>query len=118
MLSAGDAQHRILERIAPLDALELSITDAHGCVLAETVTAPEDLPPFPSAAADGFAIRSSDTSNAASTPVSRTPSRCGIGPVAPSGTTAGAVGGPTTTTSSPPPSADDESLACTAPLEL
>ena len=72
MLSAGDAQQRILERISPLDALELSITDAHGCVLAETVTAPEDLPPFPSAAADGFAIRSSDTSNAASTPVSLT----------------------------------------------
>ncbi|MEX2393566.1 MAG: gephyrin-like molybdotransferase Glp, partial [Actinomycetota bacterium] len=72
MLSASDVQQRILERIAPLDALELSITDAHGCVLAETVTAPEDLPPHPSAATDGFAIRSADTGNAVSTPVSLT----------------------------------------------
>jgi molybdopterin molybdotransferase len=72
MLSAADVQQRILERIAPLDALELSITDAHGCVLAETVTAPEDLPAHPSAATDGFAIRSSDTTNAPTTPVSLT----------------------------------------------
>lgn len=55
-----------------MDALELSITDTHGCVLAETVTAPEDLPPLPSASTDGFAIRSMDTANAASTPVSLT----------------------------------------------
>src|SRR5688500_4746554 len=72
MLSAADVQQRILERIAPLDALELSITDAHGCVLAETVTAPEDLPPHPSAATDGIAIRSTDTANPPPTPVSLT----------------------------------------------
>lgn len=72
MLSVAEAQQRILERISPLDALELSITDAHGCVLAETVTAPEDLPASPSAATDGFAIRSADTGDAASSPVSLT----------------------------------------------
>ena len=72
MLSVAEAQQRILERISPLDALELSITDAHGSVLAETVTAPEDLPAFPSAAIDGFAIRSADTSDAANSPVSLT----------------------------------------------
>ncbi len=72
MLSVSEAQQRMLERIAPLDALEVSISDAHGCVLAETVTAPEDLPAFPSAATDGFAIRSGDTSGAASSPVSLT----------------------------------------------
>jgi molybdopterin molybdotransferase len=72
MLSVTEAQQRILQRISPLDALELSITDAHGCVLAETVTAPEDLPAFPSAATDGFAIRSADTTNAATSAVSLT----------------------------------------------
>jgi molybdopterin molybdotransferase len=72
MLSVSEAQQRILERISVLDPLELSITDSHGCVLAETVTAPEDLPPFPSAASDGFAIRSTDTTNAGSSAVSLT----------------------------------------------
>jgi molybdopterin molybdotransferase len=72
MLSVSEAQQRILERISVLDPFELSITDAHGCVLAETVSAPEDLPPFPSAATDGFAIRSADTANAATSAVSLT----------------------------------------------
>jgi molybdopterin molybdotransferase len=72
MLSARDAQHRILERISVLDPLELSISDAHGCVLAERVTATEDLPPFSTAALDGFALRSTDTASAGSTAVSLT----------------------------------------------
>src|SRR6266511_4370907 len=50
---------------------------------------------------------------AASTPVTRTPSRCGTGPVAASATTAGAAGGATTTTSSPPPSSDAHPLRYT-----
>jgi molybdopterin molybdotransferase len=72
MLSVKEAQERILERISVLDPLELSVTDAHGAVLAETVTAPEDLPPHPSAAIDGFALRSEDTATAGETPVSLT----------------------------------------------
>jgi molybdopterin molybdotransferase len=72
MLSSREVQERILERIAALDPLEMPITEAHGCVLAEMVTAPEDLPPFATAAADGFAVRSEDTAAAASTPVSMT----------------------------------------------
>lgn len=72
MLSAKEAQERILERISVLDPLELSVTEAHGCVLAETVTAPEDLPATATAATDGFAIRSEDTSRADSAPVSLT----------------------------------------------
>jgi molybdopterin molybdotransferase len=70
MLSARDAQHRILERISVLDPLELPISDAHGCVLAERVTAPEALPPFSTAALDGFALRSQDTAAAVSSAVS------------------------------------------------
>jgi molybdopterin molybdotransferase len=65
MLTVSEAQERVLERISPLDPLELSVTEAHGCVLAEVVTASEDLPPFATAAVDGFAVRSEDTSGAA-----------------------------------------------------
>jgi len=72
MLSVTDARDRVLEKTTPLDPLEMSVTDAHGCVLAETVTAPEDLPPHPTAAIDGFAIRSEDSANAEMTPVSLT----------------------------------------------
>lgn len=70
MLSVEEGRGRILERIAALDPLELSVTEAHGCVLAETVTSPEDLPAFASAAADGYALRSVDAQDAARTPVS------------------------------------------------
>ena len=72
MLTVSEAQARILERISVLDAIEMSITDAHGCVLAEKVAATEDLPPYASAAVDGFAIRASDTSNAEQQAVSLT----------------------------------------------
>ena len=72
MLSVKDAQDRILQRISVLDALELSVTEAHGCVLAETVTAPEDLPASATADTDGFALRAEDTSPANATPVSLT----------------------------------------------
>src|SRR5436309_5806491 len=49
---------------------------------------------------------SKQPSGAASTPVTRTSSRCGTGLVAASVTTAVVAGGPTTTTSSSPPSTD------------
>jgi molybdopterin molybdotransferase len=72
MISVSDARDRVLDKVSPLDPLEMSVTDAHGCVLAETVTAPEDLPPHPTAAIDGFAIKSEDTISAETTPVSLT----------------------------------------------
>src|SRR5919109_2239392 len=72
MLPAKDAQDRILQRISVLDPLELSVTEAHGSVLAETVTAPEDLPSTATAGVDGFAVRSEDTSGAGANPVSLT----------------------------------------------
>ncbi|HVE91478.1 MAG TPA: gephyrin-like molybdotransferase Glp [Actinomycetota bacterium] len=72
MLTVADARTRILDQTSPLDPLELSVTEAHGCVLAEHVTSPEALPPFPSASSDGFALRAGDTSGAASTPVGLT----------------------------------------------
>ena len=72
MIPAKEAQERILHRVSVLDPLELSVTEAHGSVLAETVTAPEDLPSSPTAAADGFAVRSDDTAGAEATAVSLT----------------------------------------------
>jgi molybdopterin molybdotransferase len=72
MLSVADARDRVLEKTSGLEPLEMSVTDAHGCVLAETVTAPEDLPPHPTAAIDGFAIKSEDTASAETSPVSLT----------------------------------------------
>ena len=37
---------QILEAVSPLSPLELTLADAHGCVLAEDVTATFPLPPF------------------------------------------------------------------------
>lgn len=72
MLTVDDARRHILDAITPLDPLELAIAEAHGSVLAEEVCAAEDLPPFPSSALDGYAIRSADTEPAARAPLSLT----------------------------------------------
>ena len=53
-----EAQRReVLERIAPLEPLELSLLEAHGCVLAEDAVAREDVPGFANSAMDGYAVR-------------------------------------------------------------
>jgi molybdopterin molybdotransferase len=51
-----------LARIGPLEPIELGLLEAHGCVLAEDVTAPADVPPFRNSAMDGYAVRSDDVS--------------------------------------------------------
>jgi molybdopterin molybdotransferase len=61
LLSVEDALERILERARPLPGGAVSITDAAGRVLAEPAHATVDLPPFPSSAMDGFAVRAADT---------------------------------------------------------
>ena len=43
----------VLATVGPLAELELSLLDAHGCVLAEEVTAVAAVPGFDSAAVDG-----------------------------------------------------------------
>ena len=50
----------ILTAVAPLGSLVLNLSDAHGCVLAEDVFTTFPLPPFDSAAVDGYAVRSDD----------------------------------------------------------
>jgi molybdopterin molybdotransferase len=60
----------VLAAVAPLGSLDLNLTDAHGCVLAQDVFTTFPLPPFASAAVDGYAVRSDDVRAASpSTPV-------------------------------------------------
>jgi molybdopterin molybdotransferase len=61
LLSLEEAQARILDRVAPLDVERVPLEHASGRVVAEAARAVVDLPPFPSSAMDGFAVRSSDT---------------------------------------------------------
>ena len=55
-----DAQHFVVSNCQPLDAVDLPIREAFGCVLAETVISPEAVPPFANTAMDGFAVRAED----------------------------------------------------------
>ena len=61
LISVEEAQRVILERARPLDAERVPIERAAGRVLAEPALAATDLPPFPSSAMDGFALRGADT---------------------------------------------------------
>jgi molybdopterin molybdotransferase len=61
LLTLEAAQALVLERVRPLAAERVPLEEAAGRVLAETATARVDLPPFPSSAMDGYAVRSSDT---------------------------------------------------------
>jgi len=61
LLTVDEALASILSRAAPLPAERVPLEAAAGRVLAEDVLATVDLPPFPSSAMDGFAVRSADT---------------------------------------------------------
>jgi molybdopterin molybdotransferase len=61
LLTLEAAQVLVLERAHPLAAERVRLEEAAGRVLAETATAIVDLPPFPSSAMDGYALRSADT---------------------------------------------------------
>jgi molybdopterin molybdotransferase len=61
LLSFEEALERILGRVTPLEPEDVELSAAAGRVLAEDALASVDLPPFPSSAMDGFAVRSEDT---------------------------------------------------------
>jgi molybdopterin molybdotransferase len=61
LLTIEEAQRLILERAHPLPAEPIPLERAAGRVLAEPARAAVDLPPFPSSAMDGFAVRAADT---------------------------------------------------------
>jgi molybdopterin molybdotransferase len=51
---------QILSVVSPLAGLDLTLADAHGCVLVEDIQATFPLPPFDNAAMDGYAVRAED----------------------------------------------------------
>src|SRR6188472_4194581 len=61
LLSVDEARRLILERVTPLPSEPVALEEAAGRVLAEGARATVDLPPFPSSAMDGFALRAADS---------------------------------------------------------
>ncbi len=60
MVSVEEALAAILSRTPVLGAEEVELSQCLGRVLAETVVASDDLPPFDAAAVDGYAVQSAD----------------------------------------------------------
>lgn len=63
-LSVEAALQGILACVQPLAARPVPLDEALGRVLAEDILAPENLPPFPNSAVDGFAVRAADVATA------------------------------------------------------
>src|SRR5438552_2327110 len=61
LLTVEEALREILARVRPAASERVPLTSADGRVLAEDARAVVDLPPFPSSAMDGFAVRAADT---------------------------------------------------------
>jgi molybdopterin molybdotransferase len=61
LLTIEEAQRLVLERVQTLPHEPVALERAAGRVLAEPAHAAVDLPPFPSSAMDGFAVRAADT---------------------------------------------------------
>jgi molybdopterin molybdotransferase len=61
LVTIDDALDAILGRATPVETERVALRDVHGRVLAEPAVAVIDLPPFPSSAMDGFAVRVADT---------------------------------------------------------
>jgi molybdopterin molybdotransferase len=60
VIPLGEAQERVLVACGPGQAITVALDEALGRVLAETVTALEDVPPFANTAMDGYAVRAAD----------------------------------------------------------
>ena len=59
------ARDLLLGLAKPVDTLALPLEDCAGRVLAQTLTAAENIPPFDRSPYDGYALRAADTENAA-----------------------------------------------------
>jgi molybdenum cofactor synthesis domain-containing protein len=60
VIALDDARTLVFRSVKRLDSVTLPIAALDGFVLAEDVTAAEDVPPFPNTAVDGYAVRSAD----------------------------------------------------------
>jgi molybdopterin molybdotransferase len=64
VIHESDARQYVLDRCAPLPVQRVPIGEATWMVLAESVVAGEDVPPFANSAVDGYAVRSADVRQA------------------------------------------------------
>ncbi|GAA1646675.1 molybdopterin molybdotransferase MoeA [Georgenia ruanii] len=64
MITVEQHLERVLAAVRPLAPQRLPLDQAHGCVLAEEVTALLAVPPFDNSAMDGFAVRAADVAAA------------------------------------------------------
>lgn len=60
MRSVQDQLAAVLAAVGPVAPLDVVLSDAAGCILAEDVVAPADVPAVPVAARDGYAVASGD----------------------------------------------------------
>jgi molybdopterin molybdotransferase len=72
VLTVEEALARILDRVAPLGAEQVLLDEAAGRVLAETVVAERQLPPWDNSAMDGFAVRAAEVRPGESLPIAST----------------------------------------------
>ncbi len=82
MISVKQAWEKIEDSLPRMPAVPASLQESLGAAAAENIRAPMDLPPFPSSAMDGFAVRSIDTRGASSSH----PVKLFVGKVIPAGT--------------------------------
>jgi molybdopterin molybdotransferase len=61
LLTIAEALAHVLGQSKPLEPEQVALVEASGRVLARPAFARTDLPPFPSSAMDGFAVRAADT---------------------------------------------------------
>ncbi len=64
MLGVDDYLDRVLALVQPLAAIDLPLSSAQGCVLAQDVTAPWPLPSFDNSSMDGYAVLAADVAAA------------------------------------------------------
>jgi molybdenum cofactor synthesis domain-containing protein len=64
VIPLDEAREFVLSRCHVAAPVTVPLRDALGLVLADTIVAPEDIPPFPNTAVDGFAVRAGDVADA------------------------------------------------------
>ena len=64
MLSVDSYRDEVLAGVEPLQAIEVPLIEALGCVLAADVLAPWPLPSFDNSSMDGYAVRAADVAGA------------------------------------------------------
>jgi molybdopterin molybdotransferase len=64
MRPLDEARAEVLAAMKPLETERVALAEASGRILGEDVHAPQDVPPFPNSAMDGFAVRAVDVARA------------------------------------------------------